>query len=550
MTLTLLAVSLNDQPLTQPITACFDDSGGTIGRADHNTMALPDPERHISRLQAEVVARGTKFMIRNVGAANPIIVAGRTLGQGDTAVLEHDDDVRIGGYLLKVDCRDLESTQDITRGRTLHTLTPLPATAAAAPQAPALSSTNPFADLLGAQAPAPGGPAVDPFADLLPPPAGVTPGSAAVEPPARPPPRLPDDFDPFAAPPPPSTPPAPSDPFAAIAPAGPAPSIDRMFGLDDGRTRDALADFMADAAKPSAAKPGESRAPGVPVDPLALFGQQALPPSPPSTTPPQADNLPGVFAAYTPPRAQSGAPPSVRGPAPPVAAPSAPQAPLAPAQGSVPGLPAPRPTDIAAAPDVDSAWRAFCSGAGIDLPLPAGTAADRMEALGHIVRSAIEGTLQLIAVRASTKHELRATVTVIQPRSNNPLKFSPDAKSALEQLLQPPARGFLDGPAAMDDAMQDLVGHSIGTVAGMRAAIEGVLDRFAPQALESKLVGGSMLDSVLPMNRKARLWTLYLQQYQSIRDEAQEDFHTLFGKAFLAAYEQQVERLKRSRPPS
>jgi FHA domain-containing protein len=550
MTLTLLAVSLNDQPLTQPITACFDDSGGTIGRADHNTMALPDPERHISRLQAEVVARGTKFMIRNVGAANPIIVAGRTLGQGDTAVLEHDDDVRIGGYLLKVDCRDLESTQDITRGRTLHTLTPLPATAAAAPHTPALSSTNPFADLLGAQAPAPGGPAVDPFADLLPPPAGVTPGSAAVEPPARPPPRLPDDFDPFAPAPPPSTPPAPSDPFAAIAPAGPAPSIDHMYGLDDGRARDALAEFMADVAKPSPAKPGEPRAPGVSVDPLALFGQQALPPSPPSTTPPQADNLPGVFAAYTPPHAQPGAPPPVPSVAPPVAAQPAPVAPVAPAKGSVPGLPVPRPTDVAAAPDVDAAWRAFCAGAGIDLPLPAGTAADRMEALGHIVRSAIEGTLQLIAVRASTKHELRATVTVIQPRSNNPLKFSPDAKSALEQLLQPPARGFLDGPAAMDDAMQDLVGHSIGTVAGMRAAIEGMLDRFAPQALESKLVGGSMLDSVLPMNRKARLWTLYLQQYRSIRDEAQEDFHTLFGKAFLAAYEQQVERLKRSRPPS
>ena len=73
-------------------------------------------------------------------------------------------------------------------------------------------------------------------------------------------------------------------------------------------------------------------------------------------------------------------------------------------------------------------------------------------------------------------------MTVIQPRNNNPLKFSPDAKAAIEQLLQPPARGFLDGPAAMDDAMHDLVGHSIGTVAGMRAAIEGMLDRFAPQA--------------------------------------------------------------------
>ena len=96
MSLTLLAIALNDQPLSQPITACFDASGGTIGRADHNTMALPDPERHISRLQAEVVSRGTTYLIRNVGAANPIVVAGRTVNRGETAMLEHGDEVRIG----------------------------------------------------------------------------------------------------------------------------------------------------------------------------------------------------------------------------------------------------------------------------------------------------------------------------------------------------------------------------------------------------------------------------------------------------------------------
>ncbi len=168
-----------------------------------------------------------------------------------------------------------------------------------------------------------------------------------------------------------------------------------------------------------------------------------------------------------------------------------------------------------------------------------------MRELGRILRSALAGILQLIAVRASTKHELRAGVTVIQAQHNNPLKFSPDARAALEQLLSPPLRGFLDGPAAMDDAMHDLVGHAIGSVAGLRAAVEGMLDRFAPQALEGKLGAGSMLSNLLPMNRKARLWDLYLLHHAAIRDEAEEDFHTLFGKAFLAAYEQQVERLRR-----
>ena len=168
-----------------------------------------------------------------------------------------------------------------------------------------------------------------------------------------------------------------------------------------------------------------------------------------------------------------------------------------------------------------------------------------MRHIGRILRSAVEGTLQLVSVRASTKHEMRAAVTQIQATSNNPLKFSSDAASAVEQLLSPPQRGFLDGASAMDDAMLDLVGHSIGTVAGMRAAIEGMLERFEPAALESKLGAGSPLANLLPMNRKARLWELYLQHHRQIRDEAEDDFHTLFGRAFVAAYEQQVERLER-----
>lgn len=167
-----------------------------------------------------------------------------------------------------------------------------------------------------------------------------------------------------------------------------------------------------------------------------------------------------------------------------------------------------------------------------------------MFALGQLMHAAVAGTLQLVAVRAATKQELRADVTMIQSQANNPLKFTPDPHAALEQLINPPMRGFMAGPAAMTDVMNDLVGHSIGTMAGMRAALDGVLQRFAPDQLEAKLSSKSMFDSVLPRNRKARLWDLYLQHFAAIREEAHEDFHTLFGKAFLAAYEQQLERLE------
>jgi FHA domain-containing protein len=615
MILTLLAVSLNDKPLTQPITARFDGNGGSIGRADHNTLALPDPERFISRLQAEVVATGGGYLIRNVGAANPIQVGGRALSSGDTAMLQHGDQIRIGGYLLKVECRDeAEGADDDStlsarlRASRLAAMSapapvprPLAQTTPTSPQPPAprplpaapvsgLSSDNPFADLLGG---APGQ-ASDPFADLLgpssppapasvfaspaplprpgapmpdflPSPSGVDPRSAAF---ASPPPpadnRLPDDFDPFGAPAAASRPLAPAepvDPFADLMPSNAAPSIDQAFGLADATqgTRDPLADFMADLGAPS-----KSGTASVPTDPLALFGE-APParPAPPSM-PAQSDHLPALHAAYQPPKVVSAPPPAA-----PVAPPPRPAPPVmldavapSPAPAARPPQAAPRPQPggptpapvraaspgaaaaAASSRDAEALWAAFCEGAGVQLPLPPGAGEERMRQIGMILRSAVEGTLQLMAVRASTKHELRAAVTMIQQRSNNPLKFSPDAASGIEQLVQPPMRGFLDGPAAMDDAMHDLVGHSIGTVAGMRAAIEGMLGRFDPAELEAKLAGGSMLDSLLPMNRRARLWDLYLQHHSAIREEAQEDFHNLFGKAFLSAYEQQIERLK------
>jgi len=547
MTLTLVAVSLNEQPLSQPITASFDARGGTIGRADHNTMALPDPQRHVSRRQAEIVAHGTAFSIRNVGAANPITVGGRSLGPGEAIALSDRDQIRIGGYLLKV---QLEA-QDHTAPLHMPSRPVAPSAPAGSPIAaraavpPPVSADNPFADLIGGGTPA----GADPFADLMATPAGVNPRSSGLTPaqpaPAPTPARLPDDFDPFAAPPSQSAapPPAmPADPFADLMPGG-APSVDQAFGLGGsqaaGSSDDALARFvggMGHAGASQAAAAGGALS----TDPLALFGGPAAPVQ--AVAPTQPDNLSALHAAYQPPPLRAAPPRPVAPPRP--AAPPLPAAP--PVVQTVAAAP---PASQGAAADVAALWAGFCEGAGVDLPLPPGPPADSMRSIGQILRSAIEGTLQLMAVRATTKHELRAAVTVIQQRENNPLKFSPDGKAGLEQLLRPPLRGFLDGPAAMDDAMGDLVGHAIGTVAGMRAAIDGMLDRFAPAALESKLVGGSMLDNVLPMNRRAKLWDLYLQHHEAIREEAQENFHALFGRAFLAAYEQQIERIKRNPRP-
>ena len=653
MNLVIRAVTLNDQPLSQAIVGCFDAKGGTIGRSDANTMTLPDPERHISRLQVEVIALEGRFHVHNAASANAIFVNGRALGPGERGALTNHDELRIGGYALNVmidvddeavrtimhgravvDARAViagsaaehrTDPRQMMQGRGARVVPPLEAALpsgvdiARPPAAPAgaagrPSMSNPFDDLLGrGSSPASAG---DPFADLLgsgapstrandpfglaAPPAAA-PGPRAQLSPGSAPARLPDDFDPFAdlAPPPEKATPAmpragANDLLGSVgAGSGAPPSIDASFGLGSvGGAADPLASFLsgpapgADGAKPAHGLQS--------TDPFAMFGTAAA--SPTAAGPAAFNHTPELKAAYKPPpvvapRVASAAPPAeqARVVAPtPFAAPPLPSSSSEPAPsvdalfaglglsgsgGSAdpfadllgapavarapeptpavpavaqagPGAPARPPIAESASRSPDALWAAFCEGAGLSIDRPQGLTPELMRMLGMLMREATEGTLRLMAVRATAKNELRATVTTIRSRNNNPLKFSPNAQAALEQLLQPPLRGFMPGPAAMQDAMHDLVGHSIGTMAGMRAALAGVLGRFEPADLERKLIGTSLMDSVLPMNRKAKLWDLYLQHFGTIRDAAQDDFHELFGAAFVAAYEDQLDRLQ------
>jgi FHA domain-containing protein len=147
-------------------------------------------------------------------------------------------------------------------------------------------------------------------------------------------------------------------------------------------------------------------------------------------------------------------------------------------------------------------------------------------------------------MRATAKDEMEAEMTMIQLSGNNPIKVAPDAAVALQLLLQPPARGFLSGREAIQETMIDLQAHLIGLTAGLRSALEAVLDRFDPAKVESQLTKRSVLHSLMPSHHRSKLWELYLEHYRSLRDEAREDFQRLFGEAFRQAYEEQVRILE------
>jgi predicted component of type VI protein secretion system len=391
MNLVIRCLSFHDGELTEPLVARFDQRGGTIGRSFGATLALPDPERLISRVQAEVTQQDGNYWLEDVGRSRSVVHNGRLLGANARVRLAVGDELYVGGYRLAVEVDDTDS-------------------------APAAD-----ADL------AAGAIALD---------AGVAVAAGAA--------------------------PQAAGPIAG----GSEPSIDDLLGFGDR----GASGGVQDAAPP---KMGRAQAGGDAAPPPNRHAEQAA-------------------SGYS----------------------------------------------------ADEIWRGFLEGAGVDVPLPNGITPAMMRTVGEMLRAAVEGLLQLIAMRAAAKDELRADRTLIQAQENNPLKFSPDVNAALLQLLKPPGRGFLPGVAALEDAVDDLRSHQVGTMAGMRYALSGVLKRFEPALLDRRLTERRLLEAVLPMNRKARLWELFLENYARISSEAAEDFHVLFGDAFMEAYTEQVRLLK------
>lgn len=164
--------------------------------------------------------------------------------------------------------------------------------------------------------------------------------------------------------------------------------------------------------------------------------------------------------------------------------------------------------------------------------------------LGQLLRESLRGTVELLVARTALKREMRAQMTMIVARENNPLKFSPTVEVALQHLLGPTTKGFMPPTQAVRDACDDLRAHQLAVMAGMRAALDGVLQRFDPQLLEAKITRKTSISSLIPAARKARLWESFQELFSQLQSEAQDDFDELFGKAFLRAYEDQLDRLQ------
>ncbi|MEO7548009.1 MAG: type VI secretion system-associated FHA domain protein TagH [Ramlibacter sp.] len=361
---------------------------------------------------------------------------------------------------------------------------------------------------------------------------------------------IPEDFNPFELPSAATR--NTADPLSSLMDQGAASaghaltggeqSIDVLFGATGASNaltiKDASgSDFLGGPAGGSLMDPLENS------NPMAMFGD---PPAPDGMSGAMRDDLAEVGGAYQPPRAldspgsfgtpDRGTPPAVASP------------PVAPAQAHFiqaqagHAQPVPMPSYPA-----DELTRAFLAGANMQASaLPHGLTPEIMAVVGSLLHSATAGAIGMLAIRANIKREVQANVTIISSEANNPLKFLPDAETVLQQLLGKKIPGFMGPDEAMKDAFNDLRAHEAGVIAGTRAALGEVLGKFDPAVLGERLVGGSLLERALPAVRKTKLWDLYLERYAHIRREAEDDFQSIFGRAFVEAYEHETARMKRA----
>ena len=189
---------------------------------------------------------------------------------------------------------------------------------------------------------------------------------------------------------------------------------------------------------------------------------------------------------------------------------------------------------------VEELYAALIEGLDIgDLPNRNALDPDFMRLIGQLLRSYTQGTVNLITSRAVIRQEVRAIVTMIAPEGNNQLKFSPDAGLALLHMLGQRVSGFLGPLESVQEAFDDLYVHQIGVVSGMQSALEHVLDRFDPEAIE-KETPRRFPGQFLEFWHKAELWDAYGRYYRKTRASAVDHFQSFLGAAFLAAYEKVI----------
>jgi type VI secretion system FHA domain protein len=501
MRLELCVTRYREQPPEKPLLQTFDRSGGTVGRVKGNAWVLRDPTRHISSQHAAIEFRDGDYYILDT-SANGVFVNDpeRRLGQGNSVALTHGDRLYLGDYEIEVSLVTEPGEESLEFGAEGDGREPLtPASHAVVGADHALDEAAP----------------------------GHT-ASQLIR-------ALDDDV---------------FDPSVGVEESGAAnfleedvpPGVDRPSAGSQELSSDQVP-LIGEMYAPPGAIPDDWLDGSEEKEPTSRDGAD------PSQIPANWDDTVEMQPPTESPAVPLAKPKRVRsrssGDQAPAASPQRQRRATKPAAASAPPARKIPPSGAKSSALERQALQTILEGAGgLDIEIPDKAVPVVLRLMGELLRETVKGTMNVLQARASIRQEMRMNLTVIRPAENNPLKFSPTVNEALVHLLAPRSEGYLPPRQAIREAYEDLNIHQIATMAGMEAALNLVLKRFDPAELQKRIPENSVLETLLPMNRKAKTWELFTENYEEIAREAEQDFNTVFGKAFTLAYERHAKRLR------
>jgi FHA domain-containing protein len=198
----------------------------------------------------------------------------------------------------------------------------------------------------------------------------------------------------------------------------------------------------------------------------------------------------------------------------------------------------------AAPADAGDLVAAFLDGAGLQVdPRDLGDQAALFRLVGQVVQASIEGAGNYLRTQVYFKRELRIEHTVIAPRSNNPLKFVSDYQALAKVLLLQHSDAFMDGPAAIREALQEAQHSYLAHYKAMQASVLAAFDLVQAGAADSADAGASPWWPWAALRRQQAHLQQQAQDLAALR-QAFSDGDGPIQDAYLKAYLQQIAQLR------
>jgi predicted component of type VI protein secretion system len=187
-----------------------------------------------------------------------------------------------------------------------------------------------------------------------------------------------------------------------------------------------------------------------------------------------------------------------------------------------------------------SLLEAFCEGAGMDASLLLREdPAEIMRRAGAVYRQMVLGIGDLMSERERARAHYHLTRTTISGADNNPFKWAPTQRLAIDLLLGG-AQGFLSGPAALRASFEDIKRHLVATFAGLQASLRAAVGSFDPSSIDEAVAERASL-----LKSRAALQQQEIEaRYNGLRRQLDEVEVGSLDHAFVAAYDEAENRAK------